>query len=208
MPKIKEGYRIAYDVYQTPGSTEEEATYHVRRISMTMSSRFLRDHIEENTIISAGLYELLMETLKKEIPEQLLHGRDLHIEGLGTFYLKIGLKQKSVTKPSAITANDLQIEGIGFKPDREFNDTVRHAVVHFVREEQRHSEEVTMADIIVRLTDYCRQHGPFTVRTLCALFGLTKYKASRVANQLVAGPAAKFTRQREGNTYFYRRVGI
>jgi hypothetical protein len=65
-----------------------------------------------------------------------------------------------------------------------------------------------MSDIILRLTDYCRTNGHFTVRTICALFGLTKYKASRIANQLVEGPAAKFTRQKEGNTFLYRRVGI
>ena len=183
MPKIKEGYRIAYDVYQTPGTEEEAPTYHVRRVSMTMSNRYLRDHIEENTIINAGLYELMMETLKKEIPEQLLHGRDIHIEGLGTFYLKI--------------------EGIGFTPDKEFNDVVRKAAVHFVREEQRHSEEASMSDIILRLTDYCRTNGHFTVRTICALFGLTYYKADRIAHQLVEGPEAKFTRHREGATYFY-----
>ena len=203
MPKIKEGYRIAYDVYQTPGTEEEEATYHVRRVSMTMSNRYLRDHIEENTIINAGLYELMMETLKKEIPEQLLHGRDIHIEGLGTFYMKIGLKQKGITNPDDITANDLKIEGIGFTPDKEFNDSVRKAVVHFVREEQRHSEEASMSDIILRLTDYCRTNGHFTVRTICALFGLTYYKADRIAHQLVEGPEAKFTRHREGATYFY-----
>lgn len=203
MPKIKEGYRIAYDVYQTPSTEEEEATYHVRRVSMTMSNRYLRDHIEENTIINAGLYELMMETLKKEIPEQLLHGRDIHIEGLGTFYLKIGLKQKGITNPNDITANDLKIEGIGFTPDKEFNDVVRKAAVHFVREEQRHSEEASMSDIILRLTDYCRTNGHFTVRTICALFGLTYYKADRIAHQLVEGPEAKFTRHREGATYFY-----
>ena len=206
MPKIKEGYRIAYDVYQTPKAEGEAPSYHVRRVSMTMSGRFLRSHICDNTIINEGLYDLVIETLKKELPEQLLHGRDIHIEGLGTFYMKIGLKEPNVSDPKTITANDLKIEGIGFTPDKEFNDTVRKAVVHFDHEEQQQSQEVTMSDIILRLSDYCRQHGHFTVRTICALFGLTKYKASRIANQIVSGPAAKFTRQKEGNTYLYTLI--
>ena len=183
-------------------------TYHARRISKTLGGRYLRDHIEKTSIISSGAYELVMETLKKEIPEQLLNGLDIHIEGLGTFYMKIGTKHKGYADPKAITARELTVEGIGFRADKEFNDRVREADVYFELEKHKQSETVDINQVIATLTDCCRMHGFFTVRTLRALFHLTNYKASQLANQLVSGPSAKFTRYKEGNTYIYRRVEV
>ena len=208
MPKIKKGHCVAYDVYANPHTKDSPATYHARRISQTVNGRYLRDHIEQTSIISSGAYELVLETLKREIPEQLLKGLDIHIEGLGTFYMKIGTKHKGYTSPKDITARELAVEGIGFVADKEFNDRVRQAAVYFEREQLCQSESIDEGKMIVALTDYCRQHGYFTIRRLMSMFHLTKYKASLLANQLVSGPSAKFTRQKEGNSYIYKRVGI
>ena len=65
-----------------------------------------------------------------------------------------------------------------------------------------------MTDIIVRMTDYCKKHHAFTEHTVQSLFGLSKYKANQICNQLVEGEYAKFTRRKEGNTYYYHRVGV
>ena len=65
-----------------------------------------------------------------------------------------------------------------------------------------------MNKMVAVLTDYCRQHGYFTIHTMMELFHLTKYKASHLANQLVNAPYPKFTRYKEGNTYIYKRVGV
>jgi len=206
MSKTTKRFRVVYDVHPTPNTNGKPTTYHARRISQTMSGRYLRDHIEKTSIISAGTFELVLETLKREIPEQLLKGLDIHFEGLGTFYLKIGSKHKGYTDPQAITARELNVEGIGFIADKSFNERVRHEAVSFEREEQWQSNDIDENQVVVALTDYCRQHGYFTIHTLISLFHLTKYKASRLANQLVNAPYPKFTRYKEGNTYIYKRV--
>ena len=208
MPKLKEGHRIAYDVHPTPTADGKQTTYHVRRISQTLSGRYLRDHIGKTSIISSEIFELVMENLRKEIPEQLLKGFDIHIEGLGTFYLKIGTKAKGYTDPKAITANQLRIEGIGFTADKEFNKRVRTAHVYFDRDEHWQSKTIDEHQMVATLTDYCRHNGYFTIHTLMGLFHLTKYKASLIANQLVSGDFPKFIRQREGTSYIYKRIGV
>ena len=208
MSKTTKKYRVAYDVHPTPHIEGKPTTYHARRVSQTVNGRYLRDHIEQTSIISAGTFELTLETLKKEIPEQLLKGLDIHFEGLGTFYLKIGTKHKGYTDPKAITARELMVDGIGFSADKAFNNRVRQEAVSFEREKQWQSNDVDLNQMIVTLTDYCRQHGYFTIRTLIKLFHLTKYKASLVANQLVSEPYPKFTRYKEGTTYIYKRVGV
>lgn len=208
MPKERKGHRIEYDVHETPNPRGGETTYHARRVSRVMEEKAFIEHISEYTIISEGLYALVTKTLMDEIPEQLLDGRDVHIKGLGTFYLKVRMKQKYVTDPGAITARQLEVEGIGFTPDKEFNKRVRTAQVFFERRENSGSLPVKMTDIIVRMTDYCKKHHSFTERTLQSLFNLSRYKANQICNQLVEGEYAKFTRTKEGNTYHYHRVGV
>lgn len=199
---------MAYDVYTTPHTEGEPTTYHARRISRTMDSHSLREHIEKTSLIDASIYELVLEKLKKEIPEQLLNGYDVHIQGLGTFYMKIGAKHQGYTDPKAITARELKIDGIGFRADKEFNERLFSEPVYFQREQLQQSEHIDKSWMIVELTDYCRQHGYFTVHIMMKLFHLTKYKASLLANQLVGTPTSKFTRHKEGNTYIYKRVGV
>ena len=208
MAKEREGHRIEYEAHETPNPRGGETTYHARRVSLVMKEKDFIEHICNYTIISEGLYALVTKTLMEEIPEQLLDGRDVHIQGLGTFYLKVRNKQKYVTDPGAITARQLEVEGIGFTPDKEFNMRVRKADVYFERRESKGSSSVKMTDVVVRMTDYCKKHHFFTERVLQALFGLSKYKANLICNQLVEGDYAKFTRRKDGNTYHYYRVGI
>ncbi len=208
MPKERKGNRIEYEVHATPSPNGEESTYHARRTSLVMREKDFVEHITNYSIISEGLYELVMKTLMQEIPEQLLAGRDVHIKGLGTFYLKIKTKEKHIADPGAITARQLEVEGIGFTPDKAFNRRVQTANVYFERREAPASHNVNLTDVIVRMTAYCKQHHYFTERALQALFGLSKYKANQICNQLVAGEYAKFTRTRQGNVYHYHRVGV
>ena len=208
MSKKTKRFTVAYDVHPTPHTEGKPTSYHARRISTIMSGRDLRNHIENISIISAGTFELVLETLKTEISEQLLSGHDVHFEGLGTFYLKVGTKHKGYTDPRAITARELTVEGIGFVADKAFNKRVRQESVSFERRKQWQSYDVDMNKMVAVLTDYCRQHGYFTIHTMMELFHLTKYKASHLANQLVNAPYPKFTRYKEGNTYIYKRVGM
>lgn len=208
MPKERGNHRIEYEVHETPNPRGGETTYHARRVSQVMKEKDFVEHITNYSIISEGLYALVTKTLMEEIPEQLLAGRDVHIKGLGTFYLKVRTKQKYVTYPGAITARQLEVEGIGFTPDKEFNKRVRSANVYFERRENGGSQPVKITDIIVKMTDYCKKRHAFTERTLQSLFSLSKYKANQICNQLVEGEYAKFTRSKEGNTYYYHRVGV
>ena len=65
MSKTTKKFRVAYDVHPTPHPEGKPTTFHARRISQTVSGRHLRDHIEQTSIISAGTFELVLETLKQ-----------------------------------------------------------------------------------------------------------------------------------------------
>ena len=206
MSKIKEGHRVAYDVHPTPHADGKPATYHARRLSATLSGRYLRGQVEKHSELDGTTFDFAIDQLKKEIPEQLLNGHDIHIEGLGTFYLKIGMKKKAYIDPKAITPAELKVTGIGFTADKEFQNRVRKALVHFELEPQWQSESVDISQMETQLTEYCQRNDFFTVKTLQGLFHLTKSKASEIANALVSGPDAHFVRRKVGNTYIYTPV--
>jgi len=209
MPAERKGMCIKYDVYETPSPDGGTPTYHARRTSDTIDDQDLYNRIAgHHTPIAPGTFRLVVESLKEELIHQLLDGYDVHIKGMGTFYMKIATKHKHIANPDDIGARELQVEGIGFRADKAFQDRVRHANVYFERHERRHSEAVDPAQMEAWLTDYCRQHGYFTINTLMGQFGLTKYKASRIANQMVSGDNPRFTRYKEGSSYHYRLAGV
>lgn len=203
MSRQKKPFCIEYDVYETPNPRGGAATYHARRVSKVISGELLREHIDDYTLINPGTFELVIQTLEREIPEQLLWGRDVHIKGLGTFYLKIRTKKQHITDPKAITASMVEVEGIGFTPDKEFNQRVLAGDYYFKRCQMRHSRNVDLDTIAAKMAELCSGNNYFTQHQVAAFFGLSKYKANQLCNLLVEGDDAQFVRQREGSTYHY-----
>ena len=62
--------------------------------------------------------------------------RRVHLNGIGTFSLNIGLKpvveedgtkqKRTVTNPKEITGNDLEVTGITFVPDKELMEKAKN----------------------------------------------------------------------------------
>ena len=206
MSNTTEGNINMFDVYPTPNATEGgQTTYQARRVPrQTLNETYLRNHIAKETLIQPDTFELVMRRLILEIPEHLRQGFDLHIKGFGTFYMKIGMKSKRYTDPDAITADELKVEGIGFRADKEFNDLIRQEIIEFERIDAHQSEPVDESQMVPRLVNYCHREGFFTVSKLRGLFRLTRYKAAHIANELVSGDDALFVREKEGTGYIYK----
>ena len=85
---------IHFSVHPTPMKPGDSVqTYHVRHEQQyVIHSRELRKHIASHTMISEGMFELFLDTLKKELTEQLLMGRGIHLDGIGRFSLQLGTR--------------------------------------------------------------------------------------------------------------------
>ena len=110
----------------------------------------------------------------QEIPEQLLQNKSVHIRGMGTFYLKIGVRHRKdadghsyvqkFTDPNAITARDLCIEGIGFRADPTWNRKVSKAKQPFERAKTRHQTPISKSKLLLFVDQMVKEKGYVTVQ--------------------------------------------
>ena len=82
---MSKGLTIHFSVHPTPKQSGEEGqTYHVRQnIRRVIHSQEFREHISDYSLVTPGLFEMVIDYVEKEIAEQLLAGYSVHIDGLG-----------------------------------------------------------------------------------------------------------------------------
>ena len=213
------GKTIHYMVHPTPMKEGDEVqTYHARQcLKYTIRTKDLAEHIARHALIDEGVFYMVMERLKMELAEQLLNGRDLHLDGIGRFALQLGtrkvkneegkMERKTYLNPNDLTAHEMTIEGITFVPDKAMLDRLQEEEVTFKRVKGGYKQTVTQSQLIGTLANYCQERGSFSRRTVERLFGISRYRAQQLLDKLVDGPTAKFYRERFGTSYVYRRFG-
>lgn len=216
---MKKGNSIHYAVHPTPMKPGEIVqTYHVRQVlKTTVRTRELAEHVSKHDIISVGLFEMVMDILKREMAEQLLSGHDLHLDGIGRFSLQLGTKKqkgedgrwhtKTYLHPDDLTARELLVEGISFVPDKAMLTRLKEDVLTFIREKESYQQEVSRSKLLKTLADYCQVHGSFSRTTFQRLFGVSRYRAQQMLDDLVSEPFPKYYREKFGVTYVYRKTG-
>lgn len=212
---------IQFSVHRNPQPDGEgNATYHVRQETFgTVNKQQLMAHIAHHSLLRPELLEMAMTVLEREIVEHLLSGHRLHWNGLGTFFLRLGLRQGEdgdgqpvkahFTDPSEITGNDVQIEGIGFTPDADFLsllDEHGHSFENYTgRGIVGHSATYSRREMTANVEALLTQYGFVTRRLLMQYLGLTDYRARKWLADLSTGDDAPLRAERTGTTIVYRR---
>lgn len=212
---------IKFSVHRNPlKDAEGNDTYQVRHeTEMTVGKDFIVKHVRTFDAHRADVLEMGIATLQRQIVDQLTLNRRVHIEGFGSFYLKLGFRQHAwqieagekphYTDPSAITGNDVIIENVGFTPDKEFISMFEPSRHHYVNGTGRgnvgHSAQFTEEQIKDGLDRYFATHDYITRNWMQGIFGLTKYMAQKWLDRLTTLPDAYLTGQKVGQTVVYRR---
>ena len=215
------GNTIKFGVYKNPSKdVNGKESYHVRHeTNATLNDKYIADHVAHYNEPEAPHIKGVVSVLKKNIVEILTDNRNVHIEGLGNFYLKLGFRTRTdengqevkphFTDPAKITGNDIVVKGIGFTPDEEFLKELLKKDYHFENATGRgkvgHSAEITKEQAIQRLDTFFETRDHIVRREIEGLFGLTKYKAQQLLEDLctMAPPYLKATKI--GSTLMYTR---
>lgn len=212
---------IQFSVHRNPQpDAEGNDTYHVRQETFgTVNKQQLMAHIAHHGMLRPEVLEMAMAVLEREIVEQLLFGHRLHWNGLGTFFLRLGLREDKdadgqpvkphFTDPSQITGNDVQIEGIGFTPDAEFLSLLDDQDYHFENYMGRgsvgHSTVYNREEMEANVNTLLDQDGFVTRRMLMLHFGLTDHMARKWLTDLSTGDDALLKAEKTGTTIVFRR---
>lgn len=217
---MKKENAILYDVFPTPNPDEtHDQLYYPRAVTygVQMNDDELKKYLEQNTRINSSQFVGAIEALMQEIPQQLLQNKSVHIRGMGTFYLKIGVRRRKdanghsyvqkFTDPDAITARDLCIEGIGFRADPTWNRKVSKAKQPFERAKTRHQTPVSKSKLLLFVDKMIEEKGYVTVRDVECDKDTTKYHARKLLEQLCEGKQPKLYKELVGHSYIYKRFG-
>ena len=212
--------RIFFSVHRNPlPDSEGNTTYQVRNENYgTMETRELLEHLQYHGLARRELMEMALVVLQKEIVEQVTDNKRLHLNGIGTFFLKIGLRkhldedgneyQPVYTDPDKITGNDVAIESICFTPDSELLQELNQSGYYFENINPKgtvgKSAQVDLEVLKPRLKAYLDEHGSISTREFRQLFGVTKYKALQLLDQLVNEPEPMIVRERVFGAYVFR----
>ena len=217
---MKKVNAILYDVFPTPNPDEtHDQLYFPRAVTygQQMNDEELKEYLEKNTRINSSQFVGAIEALMQEIPEQLLQNKSVHIRGMGTFYLKIGVRRRKdadghsyvqkFTDPNAITARDLCIEGIGFRADPTWNRKVSKAKQPFERAKTRHQTPISKSKLLLFVDQMVKEKGYVTVRDVECDKDTTNYHARKLLEDLCKGDQPKLYKELVGHSYIYKRFG-
>lgn len=211
---------VRFSVHRNPKKDEaEKDTYQVRHECVyTVNTRELVDHLKYHAIARREMIEPALSVLKDEIIEHVLDNKRLHLDGIGTFYLKIGFRDRvdengepmevSFDDPADITGNDLCVKGIGFTPDADFLRDLLEKPAYFENVTGRgrvgHSVSYTREEMEDRLREYLSANNHITCRDMQRELGLTEYMSRKWLSTLTAEPTPFLKESKVGQVFLYR----
>ena len=194
------GNTIKFGVHRNPQKDANgKETYHVRHeTDFALNQEYIISQVKTYNAAEASHVNAVINVLKEQIVEILTDNHNVHIEGLGNFYLKLGFRERTdengqtikphFTDASKITGNDVVVESIGFTPDEEFLKQLHKREYHYVNATGRgkvgHSADVTKEQVIARLDQFFETNDRLLSRDMKALFGLTTYMANKWLEEL------------------------
>ena len=212
---------IKFGVHRNPKKDAEgRDTYHVRHeTDFALNQEYIISQVKTYNAAEASHINPVIGVLREQIVEILTDNHNVHIEGLGNFYLKLGFRERTdengqtikplFTDPSKITGNDVVVESIGFTPDEEFLKQLQKQEYHYVNATGRgmvgHSADVTKEQIIARLDQFFETHDHLLSRDMKALFGLTPYMANKWLEELCTQAPPYLRVEKISHVMFYYR---
>ena len=171
----------------------------------------VRDHYAMNvsSFISA------LETLEDETLYALAEGNEVRVGDMFIVKPKLGMVKhkdkngiewkRTYHEGDLIPANEVDICGLEIQPTKEFLERLkRHSngcsrQYWSVKSTPKEADK-EFADIV----EICQQQGYITVKDMIREFGVTRYHANKVLNDLCEEPAARMYATREGPITLYR----
>ena len=213
---------IKFGVHRNPKKDAEgRETYHVRHeTDFALNQEYIISQVKTYNAAEASHINPVIGVLREQIVEILTDNHNVHIEGIGNFYLKLGFRKRTdengqevkphFTDPAKITGNDVVVETINVAPDEEFLKELFKREYHYVNATGHgkvgHSAEVDKEQIIARLDLYFQNHDHIIRGEMEALFGITRYMAEKWLNELCSQAPPYLKVGKIANALVYYRV--
>ena len=212
--------KIKFSVHANPLKDEDgRTTYHVRQDTWgTMDTKGLEGLLAQHQLQNNFTIGGAVDWLRRQLVLQMNFNRRVHLNGIGTFSLNIGLRpvvdeegeehKRIVTDPNEITGNELEVTGINFVPDKELMTAVKSELVYFEHSAPRgfvgRSVDYTEEKMRQSIINWFSEHDYLTRPLFSKMWHLSKYKANKWLESLTTGDNALLVcRRQSGISYYY-----
>ena len=212
---------IRFSVHENPlKDNEGNTTYQVRHENwQTLDTKALVDHLKNHNNMLTKMVEPVLDLMSEEIVENITDNYRLHLNGIGTFFLKIGFRERTddegnekrpqFTDPAQITGDAVEVQGIGFTPDHELLNRLASVGYYFQNVQKKgsvgKSNRYELDDIKQQLDAYLNEHGYITRTEFARMFGLTTYMAKAYLKNLLEDPDCHIIDTKESRIHIYKR---
>ena len=189
------------------GKGEKQYRYQVRSMGncdlTDIARRMAHRHSKYNDVAMEGL----MTDVIDEVATALSEGFSVSLGKLGTFSLKLGMKQSAKDKREGLSkaqqsatepnARSVCVRGINYKPDKNF---ITHLNVNCKLQREEHGiveikqSPYTLEERIKLAVDYLHQHSIMRTHNYAELCGLSKSTASRELREIVGRKKSPITK--------------
>ena len=211
--------KIKFSVHQNPLKDEQgRTTYQVRQDTLgAIDTKGLESLLALHSLQNNFTLGLAVEWIQKQMVSLMNFNRRVHLNGIGTFSLNIGMKpvidedgtkhKRIVTDPKEITGNDLEVTGVNFVPDKELVEKLKSELVYFEHSDPRgsvgHSAWYTDDQMRQLIIDWFGENNYLTRPLFSKVWHITRYKAELILTQLCEGEDAILVRQKQSHAFFY-----
>lgn len=167
-----------------------------------LTPRRLAEAIQEMSSATEGDVNAVLSALTYFARRELVQGRRFHLPGLGYLSLSVGFKVPPEKLGKKLTARNLRVRGINFRPEASLLDSVRQGATFEKSERSTLSTPYTADELWQKMDAYIAENRYLTLRRTMALFGLSRYKAAQWLARFVEDGKLKREGSRAQALYF------
>lgn len=172
---------VKYDVYtlQNARGEGEERTYVRLQQAPVMRQEQLLDYVQKHCSLTRGDVAAVLAELHDLFVHEFSQGHRVYLPEIGYFSMSAGLEMPEDHPDKKITAREVRLTGINFKPEASLMQDVQEQV-HFVRSRySSQSTRYTSKQLLKLVRKYLDENRYITCRMMRTQFGLTQYMAQK-----------------------------
>lgn len=197
------------DVHGTGKRKVYPKPFHCGRVETDF---FMKD-VAGRTAYAAGAIEALVSTMTEAMDSYLKLGHSVKVEGLGTFTIALGMKDREEAEEvkeqgERYDTNGVYIKGINFLPDPRWLERLRKTTeLNKVGEVKKlHTVKTTREERLRMALDYLDSHPLLRIRDYIYLTGLRRTAARDELHHFANDPASGIGKVGQGNQLMFVRV--
>ena len=177
--------KIQFDFYKNPNTTvnNSTATYHARiNNNKTIDLNDISETLQRSTTATKVDIMAVMTGIKEIMIDELTKGNVVNLNGICRIEPILGIKEGTCSGTE--NGNQVGLKTVKIRPLKSLVKEVKSKLNPCQRHPVNHSDKVSVTNITEQLVLYFRTNTYITRRILEEKFGLTRYMAYQVLNQL------------------------